>query len=648
MKLKKLEEIVMIELKRNLHKTNVLFLLIFFISSILIFQIASIRFKSEKMNKFQFLEAEKKQLEQIENYIQYGFEGIRMMVDQNPLLILTYNSTSFDELEAFFDIRVRLNISSPQIGGDVFKKAGGGNLDFSWFLIIISGFTSIWGFFTFREKEYLRFLQNFTNVKFIYLGIFLSKALIITATMLLIGVVFYFQFILNGINLIPSDIISSLGIFILVAIIILLFFWVVGAILGALQNPINGVMLTVLIWFILSFLIPEILNVIFSNNSKADIRSRNQHQIQKTEIAAKFNNLFRNKLKEVKTRGEMIELNKIMTEQYLNTNFKEIERLESDMIDDILKNAEKYHFRSNFSPVTFYKSVNNELSGNGYNEYLKFYKLNNEKRREFVKLCLVNRMNVQKTQFEPFLKSDNEYIYHAKSSLPKYFGLGIIINCIYLIGALFIGFFRFKRVLYPLPDRAGAFDDLEFKFKKGKFYKYDYRTEDVPNQLYNALKGQAEKFQAKITIDGEDIVTGKKPDIFYLPSPDSLPGEIKAGSLLTLVAGALSLPKLEIKKLKEESGDIISKRLAVLEPLEKIELLVKLAKLKGAKIVIFDNFFGNIAEYDINRICKDLKSDEQIIVELTPVYHVKHANFDHYAIIHPVGTKYRESIGKKG
>ena len=197
------------ELSRVVTRWSVIGLLIFVLLGSFILQIGIEKSKIEKRQQVEFIDNEMQKVKRYYNVMLYGVYGIRRLLKASPLFSLFFNSSPISELQAFIDVGVRLELSKSEIGAGLFDGSIGGILDYSWYLLVLgSMIVAAMGFFTFRNREYLRFLMNFTGSGKVYMGVTLARVLLIVISMGLTVSVAYLQFLVNGITLSTGEIFS--------------------------------------------------------------------------------------------------------------------------------------------------------------------------------------------------------------------------------------------------------------------------------------------------------------------------------------------------------------------------------------------------------------------------------------------------------
>jgi hypothetical protein len=182
---------------------------------------------------------------------------------------------------------------------------------------------------------------------------------------------------------------------------------------------------------------------------------------------------------------------------------------------------------------------------------------------------------------------DNEDpIYHAKSTLPKYFHWGLLVNALYCLILLLISYYRFCRYLYPKPKRADEFRLVDLHFEKGKSQVIDSPDDDFCDQFVNIFYGMDKHFTGKITIDGKNILDGQKKDFTYLPDIKDIPEDVPIKSIVKLFDAPIA-----------EFNAIIAKKFGDLKPTEQANLLLTCALHRKSSIYLLNNFLFAPVEY---------------------------------------------------
>ncbi len=622
-----------LEIRRSVNRLIIGLIVIFVIGSITTIQSGIGKYKSKFVSQSKFINVENKKISIFNNYKLLYLIGFRILSNQCPLISLNQNSSASDNLIGIISGDIMIDLNKPQKGGNIFDRPTGGMLDFSWYMLVFGGILIyMFSFYTFKNiDDYVRFLLNFAQLRRVYAAIILTRILLITLFLAIILTLSLLQFILNGIKMGSQDIIAILILF-LVTWLLMVFLFLVGSSVGSAKNKLKGGIISVLLFLLLFYLWPVIQNSIISNSASKSMISIYDNEIKKMEIAMKFEKYFAEKLKEYQTSTEKLKASREMFENYWNNEFKQIENLELENINQTEALVKRFQLWSIFNPVTFYKSVTNEIGSSGYNSYLLFYREVMKKQKAFKKFYIDKRFYENDPKVEPFLK-DGEYIFHAQSSLPHYFGMGFGLLLIYVLLALGFSFFRFKRMIFTLPEQKDPFRNLELKFSSGEYLAYSPRKKGFADQLFNLFIGSPVKFSGKISMDGDNIVSGERQNFVYLPDPVVIPGNIKTRIIFMTISKSLHLESGELKDLEEEFYNILSMKWEDVDPVERVKMLLKLFRFKNPKIYLLKDFFLGIHYHVLGNIVKGFKSKDILVLEILSLTSPQHDKFNRYYMV---------------
>jgi hypothetical protein len=557
-----------IEFKRHITGIGVA-CLVFVVFVLVIHQIGIFKHQDNLKEVEEFVDIESLKVERYINYHQYAMFGFRILLRASPLSTFYGNSTTLDDLHLFIDNSTRLKPGKHERGKNLFDRPTGGVLDLSWFILVFGGFGfGLWCFFAYRNKEYMLTLMNFASKRNAHLGVILGRILLMIVFYLIIIVVTWLQYLVNGISLSLAEI-GGLLIFLLVTVLTHALLMVMSSAFGAAKNWIKGAFLAGGFFALIVFIWPEALNEITYRVSKATMKSVYQLELQKIELMMKFERESWEYVNKFDTRAERVEADKVMGEKWWNTEFANMEKLEAQMKEKTRENSNKFHLWSAFNPATFYKSTNNELSSKGYNAYLDIYDDGTKKQKGFLRFFLDKKSFKPYTDVEPFLGKD-EMVFDSKVSLPTYFILSLIISLCYIAGALFFSFSRFKEYLFPDMIVKNT-EKLDMQLTKGKD-THIIVEKNSKQWFLNVLNGKVDKLDGKVEIDGKSIISKDKKDHFYFPDLEELPGNISVRSL----AAIAEIPKTHF-----------GKRLKHLDFMEKFKLNLQIAKSTKRKIYLF-------------------------------------------------------------
>jgi hypothetical protein len=449
-----MKEALNLEIKKNCKRLFIRVFFVFIVLAVLVSQIGIEKYKHEVGKEQEFLNVEKSKIEGYMNYTQFGIMGYHIFLAPPPFSALFYNSTTITELQAWINSTVVLTFLRFEEGENIFKRPTGGSLDLSWFFLNIGGgLILLWSFFTFRGTDYIRFLLDSKGGKTVFFSIILARILLVLASLLIIMGVLILQFLVNGFSIDFYDFILFFSILALVLILLIS----ISSSFGFFKNWLKGALFTAGVCVFLFFILPEALNILIEIKS-TNIKSRYQHELEKLKVVVKFereayerSNRYKNRPEEERRQEEKKE-----AESYWLNEFLTLVKFERVLMKELAENTHFYQFWCIFNPVTFYREVNNEISGKGFNAYLLFFDYCLANQKEFVRFYIDKKYGPNYTVIEPFIKN-GENIYHSKSCLPKIFIPGIFLLLFYIGGVLFISLLCFlKKFSIPKgkePDR---------------------------------------------------------------------------------------------------------------------------------------------------------------------------------------------------
>jgi hypothetical protein len=480
----------------------------------------------------------------------------------------------------------------------------------------------------------------------VYAASLVSAILMILGFLILTFVVIVIQLsIFNGLSLNANEIYNLMAFLFLPGFLTFLFFFILGFLFGMVKKIVKVVVLSISAWFLFVAFIPEIFNAALSRSTDKLFDSIYAHELKKLEIFSRAEKKIAAEVAKCTTPEEIKSTYKQKIQQYLETDFKEITALEDKMLHDTQRAAAKVQLWSNITLPTLYKSVGNEISGCAYNGYIEFYKTNINNYREFVRYCLENTTERIRPKDKPFIKNPADYVVHLKSSLPKYFVIGLLFNALIIVILIVFSYNRFCKSIHPKPLNKEAYSKLELKFEQGNLYRDLYEEkEDLLEQFYNVFMGKGDMFTGKISIDGKNILPGEKQDFFYLPAPEVIPGEYKVKHLVDMFTKFEGLSEKEMTGLNSEIEKEFNKkateiRFGKLNRLEQISLLSKLVKYNKNRVIITDKLLNGVpnllGENLFKQVYDELKSrKDRLIIELDLVTSNLYSKNDSYSMIY--------------
>lgn len=596
-----------LELKRFLNKKNVIILLIFFLLSIYLVYVGVIEYKDivEKGKEFQKIEAT--MFGRLLNYQQYSIQGIRLLFLPTSPTIFFQNSNLFSDLYSRINQVISLSIGINSKSKSLFTLNTPNSWDLSNTILIFGSLlVLLWGFKTFQNKEYLKFLSGFSSYKKSFISLLISRVIFILGTLLLLFIFFLVVLKIQGIFLADADLSSLMG-FLLVSFIVLLSFFFIGIIIGTIKSKALGVFSLIAVWFCLLYLIPGILNTYIKQKSSS-ITTDYQTELEKIKIVTEFEKRCEEKAGEF--NRDNIDMERQFVEEYWNKDYKQIEALEEQLKSEISDNIYTYRNIAMFTPTTLYQLTGNEVSSGGHENFLDFYSYLQDMKRKFVRFYIDRVFYNDPKELVSFIKGD-ENVFRGRSRLPGNFSVGLLINLFYIVVLLGAAYFRFKRYIFDIKDKNFTeLTKLKLELERGKTIVLITADENFKSQVFTAMNGRDKRFTGNIKLDKEDLfsITNSK-EMVYMCKPGDIPADIKTGDLVNLFARLFKLSKTDKAKLylKLSLEACERKYFNQLDDEAKSKILFNLARLKKNQVYIINDFANSMPFKGLLQTSKELK-----------------------------------------
>jgi hypothetical protein len=180
-------------------------LLIYIILSVIVLQSGIRQHREGTKQAIEFSELQEKGISQLKDINTLTIRGLKTISLSSPVIAIFSNSTSFKVLQSRFATPEILNIDRPQLGKAAFEEVSNKIVDLSWLIMIIGSLLALaWGFGSFRNTEYIKFLLNFSRPRLVFLGIILARIFILILYLAFLTAVVILQFWLNGIRFLVS------------------------------------------------------------------------------------------------------------------------------------------------------------------------------------------------------------------------------------------------------------------------------------------------------------------------------------------------------------------------------------------------------------------------------------------------------------
>jgi ABC-type Mn2+/Zn2+ transport system ATPase subunit len=272
-----------LELKRFLSKKNMVVFLLFLLFCLYLVSTGVQQYNEMLEGKYEFRRMERKKVEQIVNYDQYGLYGFRLYFMPCTLSTLFYNSSHFTELTCRIDSGEKLNIYVLFKGKKIFTEKPGKSFDFSGIILLLGSLIALYhGYDSFRSREYIKSLSSLYGYRRTFFSIWLSRAILLCISFILVTSVVVFYLVIN----ISITRWTYLLVFLLVMLIMQLFFFTVGTIASSSKSRLKD-LLILLFWILSVYFFPAVLNKIVEARAEKII-SYYQSELNKLKVLMPF------------------------------------------------------------------------------------------------------------------------------------------------------------------------------------------------------------------------------------------------------------------------------------------------------------------------------------------------------------------------
>jgi len=573
------------------------------------------------------------------NYRNYSVHGVRVISVPQPLSILFCNTGFPLGVTSHFTVGVPLDLYNSIKGKDVIKVRNSYFSDFAnVFAMMGALLLLIYGLDTFRKTQYLKFLITLMGRRKTFLNLVTARFLLIG---LFFGVVCFANFLIIkvlGFSVTFNDF-SRLAGYFAFWLVISFFIFSVGILLGTARSKASGMIGIGIAWIILTLLSPALVYQIgiFDTNR---IESNFKFEQKKWDYLTQFELRVKKELVNVNSSISKTKIARNLIESFFLNELKHTQLIDQEMEKQMRRSVKFIQGISIFSPLTFYISITDSLSGKGYEAVVDFHHYSHELKKKFCLFYKQKEFYSNDKQVEPFIKGDED-IYPSKSKFPAYTTAGICVHLLYAFILCWFAYYRFIKLLMipskneaAKPNKNALFIE-PLHLNNGQHYIFGSTEKRFIDFLFGTLSGC--KFKAsgkyfsgdnKIMFNQTDITQNPKPiDFLYICSPEEIPGEIRAGDLLDLIASALKLPK-DLKTTlynKINYPEIKNQTFENLDKKKKFDVLISAAYMKPFQLILFTEL-ENKLHYDslvrLRETMVEIASKGGIFLYLTDKYDV--------------------------
>ncbi len=571
------------ELKRFCNRWNVILWIVITVI-VLIYGAGNIsEFKAAAEKEKMVLEIQNNYFKSTPSYEVYSRDGIKTMFTASAMSIFFGAAAIPPDVTAKVDSIVCLNIYNNLKGKSLAAGTRNYITGFSDIVLLILTLLGLYyGYESMQHREYFKFRSSIKSHKKIFLAVIGSKLLLFVLAFLILVASQVIQMIILGSPL-PSMEYPNLLNYLVATVKMLLFFFLSGVIIGVLRMKGFYSALSIFVaWFVLIFIIPGANNSLFQSKLP-DSTMDYQTELEKYSTITDFE---KKAIQEVGPfdRSKM-ENGRMIIEKYWNVDYKEIEAQEEKLRNMFAESVDECNLLSIFSPVNNYLLTCSEVSSRGYQNFLGYYRFNQELQRKFVRFYIDRTFYNDPKVMVNFLDKEDP-IYRAKSALPTYFHWGLLVNALYCLILLLVSYYRFKKYLFPRYKHAEDCKKIDLHFKKGKIHILTSYHEEFTERFINLFFGMDNCVNSNITIDGKNILDSGKKNFTYLPPIEDIPEDIPNKSIVKL----FNVPTAEFTA-------IIDKKFGELNKSEQADLLLNCALLRKSRICILNDFLYAPPEY---------------------------------------------------
>ena len=593
--------IINIEWKRFWRPRNVIILTFFVITAIYFLMYGILEYKDILKVKEEFKNVEQQKVDKYVNYNHYGSQGFRILFLPSPVSVFFHNSAKFSLLTANVNVAERLDIDVSLKGKGMLREKSFSYSDFAGIYILIGILmVLLYSFEGFCSREYLKLLNFKKDIKKVYISVFLARFFIINLFFLAVLLLAVLLVMIAGVHLSGVDFLfmaASFGFWLLISF----FMSVIGAIVASINHRGTGLIALFITWFLLVFLIPNVINNISASNAGAiPSNYRNELDILTElwnfeKIAEEKNIKFSEESRTTKPLTDVVD-------DFIKDQYKNMQR-----IDDKLVNitAEKIDAGQKLAMVlltSFYNSVRSELSSKGYGSIAAFYRCAKELKHRFSMFYRWKKFQTKETKVENFIKGE-ENIYYARPQLPPYFLLGVIIHALIAVVLFYLSLVLNRRVIYRIAEYKcppGKAEPLFLKQGKCKILKVigesfkDYFLNLVTGNT-REIKRSKYQYPGQVYLEEEKITAAaKKVATFYIPLLECIPLDIRGFDFLAYFSSLSGNKGKTLGELLTGLGvaDLLKKRFWHLDNVDRLKVLFAAASLVDAEVYLL---------YDLSR-----------------------------------------------
>lgn len=540
----------------------------------------------------EFREIESRKIEWIHNYDLYKTSGMRILLIPPPNVAL-FNPVGMDAAyHGHINTRDAVKIGLNLKGHNLFKRNSLLPFHLSSSIYLFGSLLAMfYGYYTFREPLYLKFLESRLSLRRVFFNLFLSRLILLSTVLLIyISIILLFTIFLSGvlINIQPVIFLGPPVLFFLFfALLFLVFFFTLGTVLGTIRKRNTATAASLALWIGLVLVLPGGIDALMFEEA-GDMVSAYKTELEQYEI------LKQHRLRVRKTLGtfdlDRIQEFREMADEFMNTDYPETVALENRLKSDIEGHISIYTNLSALLPTTHFRAAADEVGGTGFNGYLDFYSHLQKLKKDFNKYILDKVYRRLDWKMKHFGAIDGN-IYFAMPGLSRSFNMGMWGTLFYIVVLGFLAYERLRKTLHPAAKNKHACDQLEMTLIRSDINGMQMEYRDLKNRWIDAFFGLPEQFGGKILLNEKNMVNQTKEDFLYIPGPAHFPGDVPTHRLLRFFRGIFGLTPKQEREIREQLESYKwSKDFNQLELIDRARFILAVVLQTEFSIYIFDEY----------------------------------------------------------
>lgn len=483
------KSIFFLEYKRYTRRRGLLMIFTLFALLLIMMQIELNNWKSTATQIEEAGNIEITKSRQFKKWSSYGVHGVVLTSIPSSLSFLSAFNI-YGNLSAQIDSEINLRIFETKKDRIVLPDPANGYLNFSGLILVVGGLLALmYGASTFKNEKDLRLLCGIKSFPVVFWKTLLAGMFLLSMTVLLFMLGTVLLAFLNGIDIMDGPYLYYfLQVFLLLNVCL-----AAGTTFGSMRKRSIGTSLLIGL-FIINVLSPWFIYVIssgFSNNY-----SERQVELGKLKILMAFENRGVEKFGGDRTGDEV----KNFIKGFYENELILIEEIETKHKNEILETQGHYQALSIIFPGSFFLENALEVSGQGFNNYSRFYTFAEKEKHRFIKFYADKKYLSKNApeKVQSFVVG-NSNIFYFKPGLPANRLTGTILNLLYTFVFVLLTYRNTLRKVHPKTRNIEDEEDVYIPIEPGKTTLFFTTCPILKNKIYNDLIGR-EKIKGQIEL----------------------------------------------------------------------------------------------------------------------------------------------------